>query len=85
MVLRLLHTALDTGAEAILYVRGVSDVYFRGQVQDLDEQFVALFLPSEDDEAEGMLWAFRHADIVGCGLVTRLPENVSVDSPLLHR
>ena len=73
---RLLRMALDSEAEVALYVRDVPDVYFRGRIQDLDSEYVALFHPSEDEE--GMLWAFRLTDVVGCGLVTRLnAESIS--------
>lgn len=65
----LLKSALETGGEIFVYLKGFNNP-FRGRVMDLDNDHFTLF---QNGRHGTVLWAFRLPDVTSCGLLVGPP------------
>lgn len=69
MFTTLLQSACDTGGEIFVYVHGLGNP-LRGRVVDMNEQHFTLF---QNGRHGTVLWAFKLADVLSCGLLVGPP------------
>lgn len=70
MMIRLLSSAQESGAEVVVETR-TSAEGFRGRILECDGQEFTLF---HSGHAGGMLWVFRVEDVACCALVLSSPH-----------
>lgn len=70
---RIIENAFHTGGEMTVVLKGLEEP-FRGQVQDYDGEIFTLF---HSGCCQGMLWTFCLSDVMACGLVVPVPQNLS--------
>jgi hypothetical protein len=71
---KLLQSAFDSGADVFVYMNGFNNP-LRGRVQDIDSEYFTLF---QSGKSGTILWAFRMADVLSCGLLVGPPIEKAV-------
>lgn len=66
---KLLKSAFDSGGEVFVYMNGFGNP-LRGRVQDIEGEYFTLF---QNGRFGTILWAFRLADVLSCGLLVGPP------------
>lgn len=66
---KLLQSAFNTGGEVFVYLTGFSNP-FRGRITDITDDHFSLF---QNGRYGTVLWAFKKADLISCGLLVGPP------------